>query len=867
MLFSMVILLIYRIVISIENIFSISERTAVFDSHNGNSNAGGGKKGGRGVPCGDSTGRNPYMSTLWHDLRFAFRTLGKSKGFAAIVVLTLAVGISVNATVFAIANTWMFKGFPVDRNDLILYLGSRDLSTTYPWGPASYPDFRDWRDQAKSFSGIGAANFVRTNLSDDAGLPDTYRGVSVTANTFHVLGVKPFAGRDFSPQDEAPGAAPVVILSYGVWEHRYGKDRSIVGHTTRINGISTTVIGIMPNGMKFPFDNDLWIPLIPTPDLEKRDQRTLFVYGRMAEGATPKSARAEMATIGQNLQQAYPLTNQGFAPVALTYSEFFNGPDAIRIFGAMFVAVCFVLLIACANVANLLLARAAARSREISIRIALGAGRWRLVRQLLVESLLLAIMAGIAGWWIATRALRVFAAVTISMRPTWWDFSADYRMLIYLMAISVGTALLFGLAPALRLSKLDVNSGLKDSGRGTSGGVHAKKLSNVLVIVEMGMAVVLLAGAGLMIRSFLNIYRAPLGVSVPNVLTMRLVLPPAKYPQPSDQIAFHQRLKERLKALPGVEWVAIVNALPTGGSAPYHYELEGAPAADPQHRPSLSAIIASPDYFNVMSVSILRGRDFTDADGVAGALPVAIVNERFATQFWPGQDPVGKRLRLYDGTTPEAWLTVVALVPNIVQNDITPRQIDPLIYVPYRQKPQADMAIVARTRVPPGTMSNTFRREIQATDSDLPIYNLWTLPERLERNYWFYEMMGALFGIFAGIALLLAAVGLYAVMAHSVNQRTREIGVRMALGASASNIRALVFRQGMRPMVIGLIVGLAGGFAMTRVLRSILISVSPADPSTFAIATLVLVGAAALGCLVPALTATKVDPIVALRDE
>jgi predicted permease len=369
-----------------------------------------------------------------------------------------------------------------------------------------------------------------------------------------------------------------------------------------------------------------------------------------------------------------------------------------------------------------------------------------------------------------------------------------------------------------------------------------------------------------MVRTFLNVYRASLGVNTNNILTMRLALPDSRYPKAADQIAFHERLKPRLQALPGVSSVDIANFLPTGGSSSFPYELEGVPQVSSQRRPTLSALVIGPDYFRAVDVRPQSGRVFTDADGVSGP-PVAIVNQSFAGKFWPGQDPIGKRLRLYTAGTPEPWLQVVGVVPNIVQNDISPRQIDPLIYIPYRQKPQADMAIVARTIVPPGTLATAFRREIQAVDSDLPIYNLWTMQERLERNYWFYRILGVLFVIFAGIALFLASIGLYAVMAHSVSQRTQEIGVRMAMGATARAILRLLFTQGMLRVAVGVAIGLVGAFAVTRVLKAILVQVAPADPMTFATASVVLAIAAALGCWIPARRAMRVDPMVALRHE
>jgi predicted permease len=445
-------------------------------------------------------------------------------------------------------------------------------------------------------------------------------------------------------------------------------------------------------------------------------------------------------------------------------------------------------------------------------------------------------------------------------------FDMDYRVFAYLVTISIGTGVLFGLAPALRLAKLDVNTSLKDGGRGASTGGRGKHLSSVLVIAEVALAVVLLAGAGLMVRTFLNIYRAPLGVNENNVLTMRLPLSAAKYPQPNDQVSFHERLRPRLQALPGVQAVAIANFLPTGGSSSFSYELEGAPPVGTQRRPSLSALIISADYFRVMDVRPITGRAFNDDDGAVGP-PVAIVNERFASKSWPRESPVGKRLRLFSGATPDPWLIVVGEVPNIVQNDITPKEIDPLIYVPYRQKPAPDMAIVVRTLVPPASLATPFRKEIQAVDADLSVYNLWTMQQRLERNYWFFRVIGILFVIFAAIALFLASIGLYAVMAHSVSQRTQEIGVRMAMGATGRAILRLLFTQGMLRVTIGLAVGLLGAFAVTRVLKAVLIQVAPADPVTFAAASLILAVVAALGCWIPARRAMRVDPMVALRHE
>jgi len=804
--------------------------------------------------------------TILEDIRFGLRTMAKNSGFSAIAVVALALGIGVNATVFAIANGVLFKNMPF-MSDRIMYLSTKNLARGANRSGVSYPDYRDWRSQAKSFDSLGAYNFQIINLSDKLAVPARFNLGQITANTFSMIGQKPIVGRDFIPDDERPGAQPVAILGYSLWENRYGKNPGIISQTIRVNDVPTTVIGVMQRDFRFPIDSDMWTPLVPTTDAEKRERRNLTGFGLLSASATPKSASAELAGIARNLEQEYPATNKGFAAVVHSFSEEFNGPDVTILLAALMGAVSFVLLIACANVANLLLARAVDRSREISIRIAIGAGRWRVIRQLLVESVMLSIVGGVFGWLISIWGLRAFDASVRDRIPAWMSFSMDYRGFIYLGVISIGTGLIFGLAPALRLSRLDVNGALRDGGWGSTGGLRGRYLSGLLVVVEMALAVVLLAGAGLMIRSFVNVYNAKTGVNTKNVLVMRMFLPDAKYPKPQDRISFHELLKQRLDALPGVESSTIANVMPTGGSARFPYELEHSQPVDEQHRPTLSAVIISPDYFHVMDVRLLRGRAFTDKDGAEGQPPVAIVNQRFAEKFWPADDPLGKRFRIFDGNTPDDWLTVVGLVPNILQNDVAVHEIDPLIYVPYRQKPQRDMSLMARTRVPAGTLGDTFRRAVQALDQDMPLYSLRTLEQRLALNYWAQAIFGGLFAIFAAIALVLASVGLYAVIAHSVSQRTQEIGVRMALGASARNILRLVFAQGLGQLGIGLAIGLLGALGLTRTLNSLLVQVSPSDPATLMIVALVMGTSTVLGCLVPALRAMRVDPVIALRHE
>ncbi|HTR39699.1 MAG TPA: ABC transporter permease [Bryobacteraceae bacterium] len=809
------------------------------------------------------------------DVRFGFRTLAKNPGFTTMAVAMLALGIGINAAVFTVTNATLFKGFPlVASNNRILYI------TTGINCCVSYPDFKDWRSQATSFDDMAIVHGVQKAYRDNAGFPETSYTTEVSANTFQLAGVKPILGRDFLPSDETPGAPQVAILRYGFWERRYGKDPGVIGRKVQINGTPATLIGVMPQGFSFPQNEDMWVPLVPIGDVLKRDNRdTWFVFGHLKDGVTRHSATAEMETIGSRLAGAYPATNQGrnLLPHVYDFDDFFIGSKATLIYEAMWGAVGFVLLIACANLANLLLARAIGRSRELSIRVALGSGRWRIIRQLLVESVILSALGGVFGWCIARLCVHTYglfahgAGLSDAIGGTWFDNVLDYtmdsRVTIYLAAISLGTGLLFGLVPALRLSKLDVNSALKDGGRGATGGERGRHLSGLLVTAEVALAVVLLSGAGLMIHSFLNIYSAEPGFHAEKVLTGLLALPKDRYPDAASQVSFFDRLSVRIAAIPGIESTAMSEDIPTWGSRHQPYELAGAPPADPQTRPTVSDLVVSPSYFHVLGASLLSGRDFNDRDTASGPR-VAIVNQRLASTFWPAQNPVGQRLRLFDKTTPGPWLTVVGVSSNIVQNDATRQNFDAIVYLPYRQRPGRAMWVLARTAVPFGSLATAFRGEIQALDPNLPTA-LGPIPlaQQIAGDFQYQGVTAILFLIFAAVALLLASAGLYAVIAHSVSRRTQEIGIRIAVGAAEGDILRLVFQQGMLPLATGLAIGLVAAVGVNRVLRSSLVHVSPADPATLVLASAVLIAAAVLGCWLPARRAMRVDPVVALRHE
>jgi len=807
--------------------------------------------------------RTDYM---FKDIQVAVRRLVQEPGFTAVVVIALALGIGVNTTVFTLVNAVLFRGLPFEEPDRVMYLSSNNLAKDRTNMRVSYPDFRDWSDQSKSFKGLAGFSETGSVLTDATAPPERYRNYRMTANAFPLIGQKALMGREFLPEDSSASATPVCILGHNIWENRYGRDAGIVGKTVRIDDRVATVVGVMPKGMKFPLNADLWTPLVPTGNFEKREERNVSVFGRLADGVGLPAARKEMELIDHRLAATNPKADQGITTTIISYNDNFNGGQIHIVFLAMLGAVGFVLLIACANVANLLLARSLARNREFSIRAALGAGRWRIMRQLLVESVLLGLIGGVAGLFIAKWGVRAFdLAVANVDKPYWIDFRMDFTVFAYLLGICVLTGLLFGLAPAIQLSKTDLNSTLKEGGRASSGGARSRYLSAFLVVTEVALSLVLLVGAGLMVRSFLNAYERTSGVRAERFLTMRVSLPASRYKDEPARTRFYEQLETRLRAVPGAESSALVTQLPMQGGYSWHFEVEGAPPAEEEKRPRSLALIASSEYFSTMGVPILRGRALNDVDGTASHNTV-IVDQRFASKYWPGQDPIGRRLKvLWEGERP--WWTVVGVSQDFRQSDLSEDKIEPVIYLPYRAKPMSDIAIVMRAAVPPTSLSSAARRVIQDLDSELPVFGVATLQEKLLQQQWAYRVFGSVFAIFALIALLLSSVGLYAVMAYSVSRRTQEIGVRLAMGASSRNIVGMVLAHGMQQLGIGLVLGLVGAFGLARVLKGLLVGVTPSDPITFVTISAILLVVGLLACWLPARAAMKLDPTIALRYE
>jgi putative ABC transport system permease protein len=805
-------------------------------------------------------------------LKYALRMLVKDPWFTLVAVLALGLGIGVNSTVFTFVNAVLLRGLPFPNADQIVHLNSR-ITTEGNSEGVSYPDFQDWRANARTFSSLAAYQQLTMNISDSGHPPERASGVKVSTNAFSIIGERPIQGRDFSDGEDRTGAEPVAIIGYGLWKTRYGSDPSVIGKTIKINDVATTVIGVMAEGMKFPTNTEVWIPLVPDAEMQRRDSRPFNLFGRLASGATLKQAQTELTGICKNLERQYPDTNKSITAEVMTFNQRFNGGPIRIVFLALMGAVGFVLLIACANVANLLLSRSARRSREIAVRIALGASRGRVIRQLLVESTLLAFLGGVLGWIMSLVGVRLFdLAVQDVGKPYWIQFTMDATVFAFLVAVCFATGILFGIVPALQVSKTNLNEILKESGRGNAGGRRARWMASTMVVVELALTIVLLAGAGLMIRSFMKLYSMDIGVDTTRMLTMRLTLPDKKYPTPEKRRLFYEGLLPHLAAIPGVAATSIASAPPGSGSGARGIEFEGRPQPDPKKVPSVTMLYVSDGYFETLGVTARQGRLLAQADGEAGSEGV-VVNARFAAQHYPGENVIGKRIRLQARTIgPEAnktkpWMTIVGVTPSIRQRNVQDVEPDSVIYMSYRLEPPSGTAIVIRGRGEPGALTSAVREAVQATDPDQPVFAVQTMEQSLAQQRWPYRVFGTMFTIFAFIALVLSSLGIYAVTAYSVTQRTQEIGVRMALGARASQVSWLVLRQGLVQLAIGLVLGTAGALLAAPVLQTLLVQIKPTDPITLGGIALLFTTVTVCACLIPARRATKLDPLTALRIE
>jgi predicted permease len=812
---------------------------------------------------------------MLQDLRTAVRTIVKDRWLAAAAVFALGLGIGVNATVFTLVNAVLIRGLPFHDSARLYVLGTHrlPLDGSQNVGSVSYREWQDWRSQAESFADMAAFTQISANIADDRAMPEQQSGARVSDNLFRLLGQQPLIGRDFMPADGQKDAQRVVILGNSLWTNRYGADPNVLGRSLRINGEPATIIGVMPPGMKFPTRAELWTQIIPAGETP-RDRREYAVAGRLRSDVSAAQARTELSGIAARLAAEYPDTNKDIGAQMQTFNERYNGGPIRTVFLALQGAVGFVLLIACANVANLQLSRSIHRAREIAVRVALGATRWRIVRQLLVESVLLGFLGGALGLLIAVGGVRMFdAAVADVGKPYWIQFTMDYVVFGFLGTVCVLTGILFGTLPALQVSKTNVNEILKEGGRGNAGSRRAGWLSSTMVVVELALTLVLLVGAGLMVRSFVALYTVDLGLQTEQMMTMRMGLSGTKYPNPEKRLAFLDQLSPKLASIPGMEAVGIATGVPGFGSGPRRLEVEGRPApAKWEDRPEVGTTIVSPGFFHATGIEIVRGRPFTENDGTPGS-ETLIVDQEFAATHFAGEDPIGRRVKfppreVAPKDPPVQWRTIVGVSRTVkdLPNPGAPR-IFGSAYVPYRQEPPTFPVLLVRSRLDPAAVMNAVRREVQLVDPDQPVLSVQTIDQMMAQATWPYRVFGSLFAIFALIALVLSAVGLYAVMAYSVTQRTNEIGVRMALGADRRRVSWLVLRRGLTQLAIGLTLGIAGALALSTVLTELLASgVRPRDPVTFVSITALLTAVALAACLIPAHRATRVDPLVALRE-
>lgn len=811
----------------------------------------------------------PVIETFVQDVRFAARLLVKDRWFTLAAAAALALGIGVNNTVFTLVNAGLIRSLPFEDPDRIVSIGTHDAREPFVPGPPGYgelsfPEYEDWRGMARTFVGLAAYADATMNLSDEERAPERFSGSYVSANTFGLLGRQPALGRDFRAEDDRPGAPPVVILSHGVWINRYGADAAVIGRAIRVNGVPSIVVGVMPVGFGFPMTADVWQPLALLPGIltQTRPARALSGVGRLADGVNLDQARADLNTIAARLSRDYPDTNSHIEATVTAYDERYVVPQMKLLFLALMGAVGFVLLIACANVANLLLARSATRAREIAVRVSLGATRWRIVRQLLVESVLLAALAGVAGLGLSVVGVRLFAAtVDQTGKPYWLDFTMDESVFAFFAVVCLGTGILFGLAPALHVSKTNANQVLKEGGRGGSSGFRVRRWGSVLIVGELAMTLVLLAGAGFMMRAFVDLYTLDLGFDTSHLTKMTLYLPEQKYPTPGARAAFYQQLDERLAAVHGVASATIASNIPGGGAYASQIEIEGQPTSAGEKPPRVPGVLIGPRYFETLGLALRRGRLFTNADGTAGH-ESAIVNERFVATFFPGQDPIGRHIRVTreNPSEPLAWLTIVGVAPTVRQRSQRPPE--PVVYLPHRREPRSTAVLVVNSEADLAAIVPLLREEVRALDADLPLFDISTVDQWLAFSRWPQRVFGTMFTIFAGLGVILSAVGLYAVIAYSVAQRTQEIGIRMALGARAPQVTWLVARRAVVQLGVGLLIGLPAAIGVGRALPF-----GSRDVTTLVPMTVLLLLVSLAACIVPARRATRLDPVVALRHD
>ena len=800
---------------------------------------------------------------MLNDFRYALRQLIKAPSFTIVAIVTLALGIGACTAIFSVVNVVLLRPLDYPQPDRIVNIRETNLPK-FPEFSVSPPNYLDWEKQTKSYEYLAAYSGARVNLTGD-GEPQQLLGVKATAHYFDVFGIKPVAGRFLLPEEDAQGKNHVVVLSYGFWQRVFGGGRDIVGRSIQLNGEPYQVVGVAPFGFGLTSKVDAWLPMAFKPDETANDARGghyINVVGRLKPGVTVAQARAELEVLASQLAKQYPDSNKGWGIFMMPIQDY-TVRDVKPVLYTLLGAVGCVLLIACANLANLLLARATARSREISIRAALGAGRARLIRQLLTESVVLAVCGGLAGVILAWLGLNALLALAPTTLPRMGEIHLDSTVLLFSLALSVVTGLVFGIAPALLAARADVNEALKQGTRGSTEGGARGRLRSALVVLEVTFALVLLGGAGLLTRSFMQLAHVDPGFNPENATVLRLSLPQKKYPEKDQQIAFANALVERLKALPGVQAVGVTHSMPLVGDYVLGFNIEGRPHIDPADLPSTNYYAVTPDYFRAMGIRLVRGRVFTSQDD-AKAPRVAIINETMARQFFPDEDPIGKRINITNG--PDTWREIVGIVGDIKQYGVD-KATSAQSYEPFAQVPFTSVNVVVRTSGSSAALLGALRPAVYAVDKDQPVGAIRPLEEIMAESLARQRFAMTLLTIFSTVALIIAAVGIYGVMAYNVVQRTGEFGIRMALGAQQRDVLRLVLTQGGKLIGLGLAIGLLATLGASRAMGSMLFNTSAYDPVTLASITLLLGAVALVACFFPANRATKVNPIEALRTE
>jgi putative ABC transport system permease protein len=811
------------------------------------------------------------MGTLWQDIRFGLRTLAKSPGFTAVAIVALAMGIGANTAIFSIADAFLLKPVNVPDPEHLVVLAEMAPGQTKDTNSISGANYVDWKAQAKSFESLSAYMWDDVNLTSPGALPEKVQGFTVSANLFEMCGEKPILGRTFSPEEDQPGHDGVVVLGQRLWERRFAGDPQIIGRELHIDGKPYTVIGVMRKGFDFPQTAELWLPMAFTPQqLQDRKNHFFLALGKLNPGATVVSANAEMKTIAKRLSDAYPDTNHNWSARVIPIRIFELGEDTIQYTVILLGAVGFLLLIVCANVANLQLVRGASRHKEMAIRVALGGSRWRLARQLLTESVLVATGGALLGLvmakWAVSLVIAHMPAEVAKYIPGWYAIRLDSRAMLFTMIAGIVAGIVSGLLPAFQGARLDVNETLKEGGRSSSSARGRHVLRNGLVITQVALATILVVGSALLVRGFHTLLTYNQGFQPDTLLTMYMNLPDTRYTKPEQRNQFYSQVLEKMSTMPGVMGAAGTSWIPYGdGGGNAQFSIEGRPWQNASETPTVSNIAVSPNYLQMVHVPLIRGRELTDQD-ITDSQLVALISQSLAKRFWPSSDPIGQHIRIGGNDSKNKWMTVVGIVGDVKMDWSSTRPLY-AIYRTYRQAPRGYFAMMLRSSGDPMSLAPAAAAAVTSIDSEMPLTDVLPMSKVISNNIIGIAYVSVMMGVIGVMALILAAVGVYGVMAFTVTERTYEIGVRMAFGAQTSDVMKIIIGRGLLLAGIGLGIGLPVTLGFTYVLREWIFGIGAADPVTFSVIGAALLSAALLACWIPARRATRVDPMIALRYE